>query len=92
MDDNHHIWHIWASNLQRWGVHELTATFLETAGPLSIIGAQVIYLSQPLLKVFISSDYISALADLLDDTTQTQAFASHLREYSLEQDRKEQEL
>jgi hypothetical protein len=86
MDVNHHIWHIWVSNLQRWGVHELTATFLETAGPLSILGAQVIYLGQPLLNIFLSSDYITALADLLDDTTQTRAFVSHLREYSIGQD------
>jgi hypothetical protein len=86
MDVNHHIWHIWALNLQRWGMHELTATLLETAGSLCIIGAQIIYLSQPFLNLFISADYISALADLLDDTTQTRAFTSHLRESLIGQD------
>jgi len=80
MDVNHHIWHIWASNLHQWGVHELAATLLEAAGPLSTIGAQVVYLSQPLLSVFLPSEQLSALADMLDDTTQTRAFAIYLRE------------
>jgi hypothetical protein len=83
MDANRHIWHIWATNLHRWGLQDLTATVLEVAGPLSIVGAQLIYLGQPILNSFLPVEHVYALADMLDDTTQTRAFASFLREGTL---------
>jgi len=45
---NSQIWQIWAENLNRWGVKDLTATILEALGPLSLLGAQIVYVGQPL--------------------------------------------
>ena len=80
MVSNNHIWRIWARNLHRWGLQDITATFLDTAGPLAILGAQLVYLGQPLLNGWTSSDNLQAMAQMLEDTEQRQAFVSLLRE------------
>ena len=49
MDANHHIWRVWANQLHMWGVNDLVATLLEALGPLTILGAQLVYIGQPLL-------------------------------------------
>jgi hypothetical protein len=84
MESNNHIWRIWARNLHRWGLKDVSATFLEAAGPLAILGAQFIYLGQPLLSGRGFSDHLQAIANMLEDTDQRQAFASYLREESVQ--------
>lgn len=80
MDARQHIWGIWSQKLYRWGVRDLVASFLEVAGPLTILGAQMVYVGQPLVGRFVSSLHLQALADLLEDPRQARAFASFLRE------------
>jgi hypothetical protein len=80
MDDNHHIWHIWARTLHRWGVSHLAASLLDAAGPVTLLGAQAVYLGQPLLRGIIPATHLNALAGLLEDGAQTRAFAAFLRE------------
>jgi hypothetical protein len=80
MDEDQHIWRSWASFLQRWGVEQWAASALEVAGPLSVLGAQAVYLSSPLLRNVLPVTQLDALARMLEDRGQTQAFANYLRE------------
>jgi hypothetical protein len=81
-DANHHIWRTWANNLQRWGMSDLVAAFLEAAGPFAFLGAQVIYLGQPLLSGLAHADDLQALTCLLEDGEQVRDFTRYLREES----------
>jgi len=83
MDGDRHIWRYWARNLQQWGVIKWVATLLEEAGPLSIIGAQIIYFTQPL---FINSNariHLDAMVRIFDDIQFQRSFVKFLREDSL---------
>jgi hypothetical protein len=84
MESNNHIWRIWARNLHQWGLKDVLATFLEAVGPLAILGAQFIYLGQPLLSGRSTSNHLQAIANMLEDTDQRQAFVTYLREESTE--------
>jgi hypothetical protein len=77
---NQAVWRDWAAILQRWGMRDLAASFLEALGPLVIFGAQAVYVSQPLLNGIIPTNRLQALADLLEDSSQVKAFAAFLRE------------
>jgi hypothetical protein len=80
MEAYRHIWQSWASTLHRWGMGDWVASVLEAAGPLTIIGAQAVYLSQPLFNLAVPDNHLDALASLLEDSAKTRAFASLLRE------------
>jgi hypothetical protein len=72
-------WPGWADFLRRRGLENLAAWALEAAGPLTVLGAQVLYLGGPLLRPALSSGFIEALAGLLEDHGEAQAFAAFLR-------------
>jgi hypothetical protein len=72
------IWSSWAQFLQRWGVSEPVATFLDALGPLSIILAQLIYLGEPLLGR--SPLHTRSLAHMLEDQERVRQFSAYLRE------------
>jgi len=57
----------------------MVATLLEATGPLNLLGAQVVYLGQPLLKQVLPEDQLDALADMLENPKQTRAFTDYLR-------------
>ncbi|UCD99917.1 MAG: hypothetical protein JSV42_04125 [Chloroflexota bacterium] len=78
MKNNHHIWRVWANALHRWGLQNLVASFLEAAGPLSLIGAQVIYIGQPILSGIVPDKYFKALAGVLEDDSQREEFIAYL--------------
>jgi hypothetical protein len=80
MDTNHHIWREWADTLHRWGLQNLVASFLEAAGPLTLIGAQVVYVGQPILNELFPAGRLEALASMLEDDRQRQEFLFYLRE------------
>lgn len=80
MDTNHHIWRVWTISLHRWGLQNLVASFLEAAGPLALIGAQVVYVGQPFLDSIVPAGHLRALAGVLEDDSQRQAFVACLRE------------
>jgi hypothetical protein len=82
MNDEQHIWRVWAEFLQRWGVEDWVAALLEAAGPLSILGAQFVYLSQPLLNQAMPGNHLAVLARLLEEPARTQVFVEYLREAS----------
>ncbi len=76
----HKIWSVWANFLQHWGIDKFMTIFLESAGPLSILSAQIIYVSQPLLKYSIPDTHLNAMASLLENQHERQAFIDYLRE------------
>ncbi len=80
MTQNSQIWQTWVENLNRWGVKDLTASILEALGPLSLLGAQIVYVGQPFLNPFFPKGYMDVLADLLEDPQETQAFIAVLRQ------------
>lgn len=68
-------WTKWANNLARFKAKALTAWILEIFEPLMPIGAQMLYISQPLIGYNRAND----LAQLLEDKEETRAFAIFLR-------------
>jgi len=80
MDEDQQIWRSWARFLQRWGLEQWVASILEVAGPISVLGAQLVYIGSPLLKYTLPATQLDALARMLEDTGHTQAFVSCLRE------------
>jgi hypothetical protein len=80
MDTNHHIWRVWADALHRWGLQNLVASFLEATGPLTLIGAQVLYIGQPILRGILPAGHFSALTSLLENDGQRDEFVIYLLE------------
>jgi hypothetical protein len=73
-------WPTWAEFLRHRGLESLAAWALEAAGPLTVLGAQVLYLGGPLLRPAFSNGLIDAVAGLLEDHSEALAFAAFLRE------------
>jgi hypothetical protein len=74
------IWQTWSDRLKRWGMNEFAAAFLEASGPLNLVGAQLVYISQPVLSGIVPAGQINALASLLEEPERTEAFVKSLRE------------
>ena len=80
ISENRASWPGWAEFLRQHRLEYLAAWALEAAGPLTVLGAQALYLGGPLLRPALSNGFIEALADLLEDHSEAQAFAAFLRE------------
>jgi hypothetical protein len=83
MIPDHPSWEVWIKTLRHWGMQFLVASLLEAAGPLTMLGAQFIYLSQPVLNGIMPGRQVDALATLLEDPAETRQFIVSLRESSL---------
>ena len=68
-------WLTWAETLRRFKLDGLASWFLEAGSPLSALGAQLLYVSQPLL----GGKQIGNIAHMLEDEQETQAFIHYLR-------------
>jgi hypothetical protein len=68
-------WSAWAETLRRFKLDGLASWFLEAGSPLSMLGAQMLYVSQP----FVGGKQIDMLAHMLEDEEETQAFVHFLR-------------
>ena len=68
-------WTQWAESLRRLKLDGIVAWLLEAGGPLSLLGAQALYFSQP----FIGGGKIQAFANMLEDDQEVLAFANYLR-------------
>ena len=75
-----YIWNSWADTIHRWGAQDVVATLLEALGPLNLVGAQVVYLGQPLLDLLLPKEQVNAFASLLDNPEETRAFTHLLRD------------
>ncbi len=76
MESPRTYWPEWAGFLRQRGLHGLAAWLLDASGPLAVIGAQLLYIGQP----FVQTSHVDALARLLEDHNEAQAFAAFLRE------------
>lgn len=74
------LWPAWAGYLHQHGLGRIAAEISEVAGPLAIIGAQLLYLGQPLLKQVLPDQHLQALALLFEDHNELKQFAYYLRE------------
>ena len=80
MNSDQQIWQAWADKLHRWGLGDWVASLLEAAGPLTIIGAQLIYISQPLLNATMPDKHTETLLGILEEPERTKTFTEFLRE------------
>ena len=72
-------WTAWADFLRQRGLDGLAAWLLEAAGPLTVLGAQFLYLGGPLLRPAVPPTQLNLLAALLEDPEQARSFAAYLR-------------
>jgi hypothetical protein len=72
-------WSQWAESLRRFKLDGLASWLLEAGAPLTVLGAQALYVGQP----FIGGEKLNALAHMLEEESETQAFVNYLREESL---------
>jgi hypothetical protein len=77
-DEN--IFQDWAQRLRQWRLNQFAAAFLEASGPLNLVGAQMVYLGQPVLSSVLPDHQLQALAAMLEEPDNTQAFIHCLRE------------
>ncbi len=80
VNSDQQIWQVWHETLQRWGLDDLTALILDALGPLNLLGAQVVYLSQPFLGQLLPEGHWDTLAEVLENPAQTKAFSAFLRQ------------
>jgi len=73
-------WLGWAEFLRRHGLEDLVAWALEAAGPLTLLGAQALYIGGPLLRPAMTDTQRDALVGLLEDRDEALAFTAFLRE------------
>lgn len=77
---SHASWPSWVVTLRRYRLENIVAWLLEASGPWTIIGAQLIYIGEPLLHPFVKTDQVEALANLLEDRDEGRAFLKYLQE------------
>ena len=70
-------WSQWAVSLRRYKLDGLVAWFIEAGAPLTAVGAQMLYLSEP----FLGGKDSKAIARMLEDEEETLGFAHYLREW-----------
>ena len=68
-------WSQWAETLRRFKMDGFASWLLDAGAPLAALGAQALYLGQP----FVGGDKFNALAHMLEEDTETQAFVRYLR-------------
>jgi hypothetical protein len=68
-------WLHWAESLRRLKLDGLASWLLEAGAPLTMLGAQALYMSQP----FLGGKQWNAFAHMLEEDEEVQAFARYLR-------------
>ena len=68
-------WPHWAATLHRLKLDGLASWLLEAGAPLTVLGAQALYLSQP----FLGGKRWNSFAHMLEEDEEAQAFARYLR-------------
>lgn len=67
-------WQRWADALRRYQLDEIAVSLLETGGPLTLLGAQALYVG----RGFVNNDQLTALAETLEQDEEARAFAALL--------------
>ncbi|RPI89765.1 MAG: hypothetical protein EHM40_20030 [Chloroflexi bacterium] len=68
-------WSHWAETLRRFKLDGLASWLLEAGAPLTMLGAQALYIGQP----FLGGKELSSFAHMLEEDEEVQAFARYLR-------------
>ena len=68
--------------MRQRGLNQFAAAFLEAVGPLNLVGAQLVYLGQPVLSSVLPDGKLTMLAHMLEQPEQTEMFIRCLREDS----------
>lgn len=68
-------WSRWAETLRSWKLDGFASWLLEAGAPLTVLGAQVLYISQP----FVGGKTLNSFAHMLEQEEDAQAFARYLR-------------
>lgn len=68
-------WSHWAETLRRLKLDGLASWLLEAGAPLTVLGAQALYISQP----FLGGKPWNSFAHMLETDDEVQAFARYLR-------------
>ena len=72
----------WVQSLRQRGLHQFVATLLEASEPLNLVGAQLVYLGQPVISGVVEDGKLQTLAQLLEEPELTKLFIRSLREDS----------
>ncbi len=70
----------WVETLRNSGVTDLSAALLEAVTPITLLGAQFVMISQPLLSTIFPAAHWDDLIRLLEDRQEYQAFIKAIRE------------
>lgn len=68
-------WSTWANQLHRLKLDAIAAWMLEAGAPVTLLGAQALFVARPFLGA-----QTEALAHLLEEDDEVRAFAAYLRE------------
>ena len=68
-------WSHWAESLRRFKLDGIASWLLEAGAPLTLLGAQALYISQP----FVGGKEWNSFARMLEEDEESQAFARYLR-------------
>lgn len=71
-------WSHWAESLRRFKLDGIASWVLEAGAPLTILGAQALYISQPFLGGNRGNSW-SSFAQMLEEDEEAQAFARYLQ-------------
>ena len=71
----------WIQTLYNLRLQNFAATFLEALGPLNLIGAQLVYIGQPILSSIFSKEQSQGIARILEDPSETALFIKELRAF-----------
>ena len=72
-------WSHWAESLRRFKLDGIVTWMLEAGAPLTLLGAQALYFSQPFLGGK-QAGLWNSFAHMLEEDEEVQAFAHYLRE------------
>lgn len=70
----------WVETAKANGWGDLLAVLLDALAPLGVLGAQVLYVGQPVLSVFVNRDALTALAGALEDPDELDALRRQLED------------
>jgi hypothetical protein len=71
-------WSHWAETLRRFKLDGLASWLFEAGAPLTVLGAQALYIGQPFLDGKRASSW-GSFAHMLEEDEEVQAFAHYLR-------------
>lgn len=73
-------WRTWGAFLRQHRLDGLVAWLLEALGPFTLLFAQFLYIGSPFLRPTVFGTQLDALADLLEDPQEVNAFVAFLKE------------